>query len=168
MTSFNRNRGKTPPARRCYGMATGKTSLVRRCYGALLMALTMPFALAAQEMEETSSDAPPAPTERAPGPAEREPDGSSTSAGGDDAGGVGSILDALQLGSDAMDWRGKQFNLGDAEMAQARFEKYLNSPPSTSEDDLTYDAMLTDISHKLIGKGGGTDAQRVAEAWRML
>ena len=67
-----------------------------------------------------------------------------------------------------MDWRGKQFNLGDAEMAQARFEKYLNSPPSTSEDDLTYDTLLTEISHRLIGKGGGTDNQRVSEAWRML
>lgn len=67
-----------------------------------------------------------------------------------------------------MDWRGKQFNLGDVEAAQARFEKYLNSPPSTSEDDLTYDTLLTEISHRLIGKGGGTDAQRVSEAWRML
>lgn len=67
-----------------------------------------------------------------------------------------------------MDWRGTQFNLGNAEMAQARFEKYLNSPPSTTEDDLTYDTLLTEISHRLIGKGGGTDAQRVSEAWRML
>ena len=67
-----------------------------------------------------------------------------------------------------MDWRGKQFNLGDVEMAQARFEKYLNSPPSTSEDDLTYDTLLNEISRRLIGQGGGTDAQRVSEAWRML
>jgi len=81
---------------------------------------------------------------------------------------VQSILDSFNLGSGAMDWRGKQFNLGDAEMAQARFEKYLNSPPSTSEDDLTYDTLLTEISYRLIGKGGGTDTQRVSEAWRML
>ncbi|MFW5873923.1 MAG: hypothetical protein ACOCVJ_00805 [Verrucomicrobiota bacterium] len=86
----------------------------------------------------------------------------------DDSAGVQSILDSFSLGSGAMDWRGKQFNLGDVEMAQARFEKYLNSPPSTTEDDLTYDELLTRISRRLIGEGGGTDPQRVAEAWRML
>lgn len=86
----------------------------------------------------------------------------------DDSAGVQSILDSFNLGSGAMDWRGKQFNLGDAEMAQARFEKYLNSPPSTSEEDLTYDTLLNEISRRLIGQGGGTDAQRVSEAWRML
>lgn len=86
----------------------------------------------------------------------------------EDTAGIQSILDSFNLGSGAMDWRGKQFDLGKAEMAQARFEKYLNSPPSTSEDDLRYDTILMDISQRLIGKGGGSDIQRVGEAWRML
>lgn len=78
------------------------------------------------------------------------------------------MLDGFNLQSGAIDWRGKQFNLGDVEMAQARFEKYLNSPPMTSEDDLTYDTLLAEISYRLIGKGGGSEQQRVGEAWRML
>jgi len=82
--------------------------------------------------------------------------------------GVGPLLESLRFQSGEVDWRGKRFNLGSAEMAQARFEKYLNSPPSTSEEDLGYDALLTKISHRLIGKGGGSDRERVAEAWRML
>lgn len=86
----------------------------------------------------------------------------------DDSAGVQRTLDSFNLGSGAMDWRGKQFNLGDVEMAQARFDKYLNSPPLTSEEDLTYDTLLNEISRRLIGQGGGTDQQRVSEAWRML
>jgi hypothetical protein len=133
----------------------------RFCFAALLV-LVM-GSLGAQESE--NSEEPPVSeptrventTPSRPAPANR-----------DDSGGVQSTLDSFNLGSGAMDWRGKQFNLGDAEMAQARFEKYLNSPPSTSEDDLTYDTLLAEISYRLIGKGGGTDAQRVSEAWRML
>lgn len=117
--------------------------------------------LSAQEAE-TPVEATPSPT---PAPVSETRQSAPQT---DDSAGVQGILDSFNLGSGAMDWRGKQFNLGDAEMAQARFEKYLNSPPSTSEDDLTYDTLLTEISHRLIGKGGGTDTQRVSEAWRML
>ncbi|MGC6506355.1 MAG: hypothetical protein ACON39_07270 [Coraliomargaritaceae bacterium] len=95
---------------------------------------------------------------------EREPAADESS----DVAGIRSLLQTLNLQAKSMDWRGKQFNLGDIGMAQARFEKYLNSPPLTTEDDLTYDTMLTDISERLIGRGGGTEEQRIAEAWRML
>ena len=81
---------------------------------------------------------------------------------------IRSLLQTLNLQAKSMDWRGKQFNLGDIGMAQARFEKYLNSPPLTTEDDLTYDTMLTQISERLIGRGGGTEELRISEAWRML
>lgn len=85
-----------------------------------------------------------------------------------DTAGVQNMLDGFNLQSGAIDWRGKQFNLGDVEMAQARFEKYLNSPPMTTENDLTYDTLLAEISYRLIGKGGGSEQQRVSEAWRTL
>lgn len=134
----------------------------------LTFASIMLGALSAQEVEDAvngnavdSVDDTPMRTDSTTRPRE-------TTSTRDDTAGVQSTLDSFSLGSGAMDWRGKQFNLGDVEMAQARFEKYLNSPPSTSEDDLTYDTLLTEISHRLIGKGGGTDAQRVSEAWRML
>ena len=79
----------------------------------------------------------------------------------EDTAGVQNMLDGFNLQSGAIDWRGKQFNLGDVEMAQARFEKYLNSPPMTTEDDLTYDTLLAEISYRLIGKG----ADRSSSVW---
>lgn len=85
-----------------------------------------------------------------------------------DPAGLKTLLDSFQLGRGQLDWRGKQFNLGEVEMVYARFEKFLNSPPSTTENELTYDTLLTEISHRLIGKGGGTSSQRISEAWRML
>ncbi|MDQ8206079.1 hypothetical protein QEH52_01040 [Coraliomargarita sp. SDUM461003] len=128
-------------------------------YAWLLLATSV-VTLSAQDSET--------PVEATPSPASASEPRQSSPSSRDDSAGVQSTLDSFNLGSGAMDWRGKQFNLGDAEMAQARFEKYLNSPPSTSEEDLTYDTLLTEISHRLIGKGGGTDKQRVSEAWRML
>lgn len=97
-----------------------------------------------------------------------EPEGRGESQLSSDMAGIRTLLQTLNLQAKSMDWRGKQFNLGDIEMAQARFEKYLNSPPLTTEDDLTYDTMLTQISERLIGRGGGSEQLRVAEAWRML
>ena len=86
----------------------------------------------------------------------------------EESAGVRKMLDGFNLQSGAIDWRGKQFNLGDVEMAHARFEKYLNSPPMASEDDLAYDTLLANISYRLIGREGGSDRARVTEAWRML
>ena len=127
----------------------------------------VPLALTAQEVETSASDRPE--VVEAPAPASSaQSQSSGASPSSNDSAGVQSMLDGFNLQSGAIDWRGKQFNLGDAEMAQARFEKYLNSPPMTSQDDLTYDTLLTEISHRLIGKGGGKEQQRVSEAWRML
>ena len=136
--------------------ATVKSGLPRRLAQArtprlcLLLGL-FASTLSAQEFP-SSSETPSTQQTQVEGAAPARP--TSERQSGDDAAGVQSILDSFDLGSGAMDWRGKQFNLGDAGMARARFEKYLNSPPLTSEDDLTYDTLLTEISHRLIGQGG--------------
>ena len=101
-------------------------------------------------------------------PGGKAPERESRSGQSSDIGGIRSLLQTLNLQAKSMDWRGMQFKLGDIGTAQARFEKYLDSPPLTTEDDLTYDTMLTQISERLIGRGGGSEEQRVAEAWRML
>ncbi len=82
--------------------------------------------------------------------------------------GVREVLEGFDLRNSAFNWRGKSFDLGDTEMARARFEKYLNAPPATSTEDLEYDKILDDINQRLIGRGGGSESIRVAEAWRML
>ena len=108
------------------------------------------------------------PTEGARSGDNRSNAGRGSTGASEDSAGVRHTLNAFNLQEGAMNWRGTQFNLGDAEMAQARFERYLNAPPLTTEDDLTYDELLTRISRRLIGEGGGANPQRVSEAWRML
>jgi len=82
--------------------------------------------------------------------------------------GIRSLLDSFDLESGSLDWKGKNFDLGDVRMARARFEKYLNAPAATTEEDLAYDAILEDINRRLIGRGDGTETELLAQAWRML
>ncbi|GHC06553.1 hypothetical protein [Cerasicoccus arenae] len=88
--------------------------------------------------------------------------------GEDSSAGVRTVLEGFDLRSSSFNWQGKSFNLGDSEMAKARFEKYLNSPPATSQEDVEYNEILEQINRQLVGYNGGKDAKRVAEAWRML
>jgi len=82
--------------------------------------------------------------------------------------GVRALLDAFDLDTGALNWKGKNFDLGDARMARARFEKYLNAPAATSEEDLAYDAIIDEINRRLIGRGSGYAPELLAQAWRML
>jgi len=82
--------------------------------------------------------------------------------------GVRGLLDSFDRSSGDMNWRGKSFDLGDARMAKARFEKYLNAPAATSEEDLAYDEILDAITRRLLGRGDGTQPELLAQAWRML
>ncbi len=105
---------------------------------------------------ETRSNPPPA-----------EPSRSREESRGESAG-VRNLLDAFDLESGALNWRGKRFDLGDARLVRARFEKYLNAPAATSEDDVAYDAILEQINRRLIGRGDGSEPELLAQAWRML
>lgn len=137
--------------------------------------LTVPLALAqGQHGEQLPADpqgeARAAPVrERAAGPRDMRPGPQEAprSARQDDAG-IQELLSGFDLASGVWNWKGKSFNLGDAEMARARFERYLNAPPATGQEDLEYNRILEEINMRLIGRGGGTEATRVAEAWRML
>lgn len=116
---------------------------------------------------EPSETAIPARPSRSQNINPTQPSGSQTSGTGNDAG-IKQLLSELTQGKDALNWKGKTFSLGDAQMAQARFERYLNAPPATGEEDLEYNKILDDITMRLIGRGGGDESVRVAEAWRML
>ena len=67
-----------------------------------------------------------------------------------------------------VDLSGKKIDDAQQKLVRARFEKYLNSPPATSSEDLSYNKLLVDISQRLAGKGGGNDAERTLDAWRLL
>lgn len=85
-------------------------------------------------------------------------------AGGDNS----AIISLLENQGNLVDFSGKKVDDAQQKIIRARFEKYLNSPPATSSEDLAYNQLLVDISQRLAGKGGGSDAERTLDAWRML
>lgn len=93
----------------------------------------------------------PAPTN--PAPAQSSPQSSGSSSGGGKSGGGSSFLGKdvplLDPGSDIVTWDGKSWNVSNNRIVEARFEKYLNAPPDTSEGSLKYQALLQDIMDKL-------------------
>lgn len=104
------------------------------------------------------------------GAGSRPPSSSSRgqSASPGDSAGVRGLLQTFDLQSGVFNWRGKSFDLGDAGMAQGRFEKYLNAPAATSEEDLEYNAILEGVHRRLLGRGDGSVPELLAQAWRML
>ena len=133
-------------------------------------AITSAFALVAS-LTSASSLESEAKAQQASSPTTSAPTSSSTqgsSAQSGNSAGMRTLADSFRQREDSLSWRGNRFFLGDVDAANARFERYLNTPPQATEDDLTYDQLLTGISRRLLGEGGGTDARRVSEAWRML
>ena len=133
-------------------------------------AITSAFALVAS-LASASSLESEAKAQQASSPTTSAPTTSSTqgsSAQSGNSAGMRTLADSFRQREDSLSWRGNRFFLGDVDAANARFERYLNTPPQATEDDLTYDQLLTGISRRLLGEGGGTDARRVSEAWRML
>ena len=133
-------------------------------------AITSAFALVAS-LASASSLESEAKAQQASSPTTSAPTTSSTqgsSAQSGNSAGMRTLADSFRKREDSLSWRGNRFFLGDVDAANARFERYLNTPPQATEDDLTYDQLLTGISRRLLGEGGGTDARRVSEAWRML
>ena len=78
------------------------------------------------------------------------------------------ILNMLNSRSDLTDITGKKIDETQQRLVQSRFEKYLNTPPAASVEDIAYNQLLIDISQRLAGRGGGTDNERTIDAWRML
>lgn len=136
----------------------------------LSAAITTAFALVAS-LASASSLESEAKAQQATRPTTSAPTTTSTqgsSAQSGNSAGMRTLADSFRQREDSLSWRGNRFFLGDVDAANARFERYLNTPPQATEDDLTYDQLLTGISRRLLGEGGGTDARRVSEAWRML
>ncbi len=78
------------------------------------------------------------------------------------------IFSSLGGSGNLSDILGNKVDDAQTKIIRARFEKYLNSPPATSVEDLEYNQLLIDINQRLAGKGGGTDDERTFDAWRML
>jgi hypothetical protein len=94
---------------------------------------------------------------RTPAKTEAQPAGSSF---------LGKDIPVFNPGTEVLTWDGKNWNINNQRFFQARFEKYLNAPEETDEDDKAYQQLIRTILLKL-APDRVTPAS-VMEAWRLL
>jgi len=108
----------------------------------------------------------------APAPQAAPAEGGQGSGGGGSkppAGGssfLGKDLPFLDPGSEIVQWDGKSWNINNNRIFEARFEKFLNAPEATSENDRDYNAILKSIVDKLAP--GTVTPKGLDEAFRLL
>ena len=109
-----------------------------------------------------------APAQPAAQPASPPADSSNGNAAKPDGGSsfLGKDMPFLNPGTEIVQWDGKNWNINDNRFFAARFEKYLNAPPSTAESDQQYQATLQRIMEKLTP--GKITPQDMDEAFRLL
>ena len=100
----------------------------------------------------------------APTPAPAQPANSSPAAGSSSL--FGKELPAFNPGTEIMEWDGKHWNVNNQRFFQARFEKYLNAPEETSEEDLGYQQVIRNILKKLAPEN--YTSKSLLEAWELL
>ena len=79
---------------------------------------------------------------------------------------LGKDMPAFNPGTEVLEWDGKHWNVNNQRFFQARFEKYLNAPEETTEDDLKYQQLLHDILKKLAPEN--YTPKSLIDAWRVL
>ncbi|GAT32787.1 hypothetical protein TSACC_21189 [Terrimicrobium sacchariphilum] len=85
-------------------------------------------------------------------PAPANSGGAAAPANGGGGGGtsfLGKDMPVFDPGSEIVSWDGKNWNINNNRLLEARFEKYLNSPPAVSEADEEYQKILQSIMDKL-------------------
>jgi hypothetical protein len=105
-----------------------------------------------------------------PGPA---PAPQAAPAGGGAAGGakpsgsfLGKDVPSFDPGSNILSWDGKNWNVANNELFQARFEKYLDAPEETTADDKNYQAIVKQILDDLAPSN--VTPKTIDEAFRLL
>jgi len=79
---------------------------------------------------------------------------------------LGSSVPIFDPSSELLTWDGRNWNINDNRLFQARFEKYLNAPESDSTEDKEYRDLLRQITEKLAPAGIST--KNVDEAFSLL
>ena len=79
---------------------------------------------------------------------------------------LGKDVPVLNPGNEILTWDGKNWNVSNQRFFQARFEKYLNAPEETTEEDLKYQIILRSILTKLAPENDSRTA--TIDAWKLL
>jgi len=105
--------------------------------GVLLSALVLCPGRISAQAPGSIEDAPATPPPAQQGPPAPSPGGQSNFLGKD--------MPFFDPGSEIISWDGKNWNINNNRLFQARFEKYLNSPESSSEADKEYQGTIAAI-----------------------
>ncbi|MEE3176288.1 MAG: hypothetical protein VX269_02940, partial [Verrucomicrobiota bacterium] len=70
---------------------------------------------------------------------------------------LGTDLPVFNPGTEIFSWDGQNWNINNNRLMRARFEKYLNAPADSSEDDDEYRAIIKSILDELSPHKQGTD-----------
>lgn len=111
------------------------------------------------------------PDAAAPAPASKPAPAPATGGGGAAPGGDGSKflgkdVPSFDPGSEMLSWDGKNWNISNQRVFQARFEKYLSAPEETGEADRKYQEVIHAILDKLAP--GSATTQNIDDAFRLL
>ena len=79
---------------------------------------------------------------------------------------LGKDVPLFNPGTELMEWDGKHWNINNQRFFQARFEKYLNAPEETAEEDLQYQQLLHEVLKKLAPEN--YTPKNLIDAWRLL
>ena len=119
---------------------------------------------------------PDAPAPAGAGAAPAAAGGGAPAPGGGAAGGggapkkggsfLGKDVPSFDPGSEVMTWDGKNWNVNNNRIFQARFEKYLNAPEATSDEDKSYQHVIATILWLLAP--GNASVQNVDAAFKWL
>ena len=110
---------------------------------------------------------PDAPAPAAPGAAPAAQPAGGGAAGGKKPGNfLGKDVPSFDPGSEVMTWDGKNWNVNNNRIFQARFEKYLNAPEATTKEDADYQHAISTIL-TLLAPGNAT-TQNIDLAFKWL
>jgi len=79
---------------------------------------------------------------------------------------LGKDVPAFDPGSEILTWDGKIWNVNNNRLFGARFEKFLNAPEATSEQDRQYQAIINEILNRLAS--GRASKENIDYAFRLL
>ena len=111
---------------------------------------------------------PDAPAPAAPGgaPAAAQPAGNGATGGKKSGGFLGKDVPGFDPGTETMTWDGKNWNVNNNRIFQARFEKYLNAPEATTAEDKQYQQVISTVLNYLAP--GNATTQNIDAAFRYL
>ena len=109
---------------------------------------------------------PDAPAPAAPAAPAAQPAGGAAGGGKKPGNFLGKDVPSFDPGSEVMTWDGKNWNVNNNRIFQARFEKYLNAPEATTKEDADYQRAISTIL-SLLAPGNAT-TQNIDLAFKWL